>query len=858
MKAPILRIIIISFLVLNFALVKADDSGEINFALQSYIEDYNQAKTIELKSYLLSRIIAESGITDIGISEAYLKKFKKLITNSDLPIAKIRYYKAKGVINYYKKMELDSILIWYDKAAEEIKIHNIDNVKMQIALHNNRAIAYAAEERGDLAIAEYLAGLEKIGNSNEKLYAEETLLMTNIASHLQHNSQFEEALIYIEKALKANEKYEIYLNNKSSNKKQKNPSHSEYYEYVLYYQAKILEDLGRLEESEKPLLEIMAYENKPNPDNIFAKILLATLNTKKGKKGRKEIARKLITEAIMESKSLNAGIDSEVYAHFALAQLELEEGNPTSSISNLDHIFALYENTGQEISEPDIFETMALALEKSGRYKESLTYAKQFQVLKSKEKIRESKFKRGVFKNTLENIEKKYQINELEIKEKLQESKISVLIVAFLLSIITIFFIYMMYKKKEEHNKALLEINEEILLANENVLAASKAKENFLSTMSHEMRTPMNAVIGITNIMLDENPTEKQAENLKNLKFSSEALLNIIDEVLDFSSLSTNKVEIKLKPTNLQAYLDKTINSFIHAQKNTEVRIYQDQKLQELKKKIMLDEFRFSQILTNLIGNATKFTNQGHIVLRTNIIESNQKMVKIKFEIEDSGIGIPKDKLEAIFDSFAQVNNEINRTHEGTGLGLTITKRLIELKGGKIEVVSKEGEGTTFSFTLEFDKAEAITQTPIPRKAENKIFQSGIEGKKILLVEDNKLNQLVAKKVLKKFKVETSLAENGQEALEMVQKERFDLILMDIHMPIMDGLEATRKIRALDDPYFQNIPIVALSADAYSDKVQATAESGMNDYQAKPFKPEDLFQKIKTNLEAASRRRGNM
>ena len=270
----------------------------------------------------------------------------------------------------------------------------------------------------------------------------------------------------------------------------------------------------------------------------------------------------------------------------------------------------------------------------------------------------------------------------------------------------------------------------------------------------------------------------------------------------------------------------------------------------------MLDKTRFSQILTNLIGNAFKFTNVGSIVLRSRIKENTADMVKITFQIEDTGIGIPKEKLESIFESFSQVNNEINREHEGTGLGLTITKNLIELKGGKIEVSSTEGKGSTFTFTLELGKEEKIKKVQEPSASSDKIFQSGIEGKKILLVEDNKLNQLVAKKVLNKFKVEIALAENGLEAVDMVQQDKYDLILMDIHMPLMDGLEATRSIRALEDPFFKQIPIVALSADAYSDKVQATTESGMNDYLAKPFKPEALFQKIKSNIERAGNIRG--
>jgi signal transduction histidine kinase/ActR/RegA family two-component response regulator len=477
-------------------------------------------------------------------------------------------------------------------------------------------------------------------------------------------------------------------------------------------------------------------------------------------------------------------------------------------------------------------------------------------MLVEKEKEEADRIKHGTFKNQISIIEKKYEINELEIKQKLQESKISVLVVAFLLSIISVFFIYMMYKKKEEHNQALLLVNQEVREANKNVVAAAKAKENFLTTMSHEMCTPMNAVIGITNILLDENPTGKQTEHLKNLKFSGEVLLNIINEVLDFSKISTNKLELFKEPIHIQEFLDRITNSYRQSNSNQNVIIFQDQQLQKLEHLVLLDKTRFSQILTNLIGNAFKFTNVGSIVLRSRIKENTADMVKITFQIEDTGIGIPKEKLESIFESFSQVNNEINREHEGTGLGLTITKNLIELKGGKIEVTSTEGKGSTFTFTLELGKEEKIKKVQEPSASSDKIFQSGIEGKKILLVEDNKLNQLVAKKVLNKFKVEIALAENGLEAVDMVQQDKYDLILMDIHMPLMDGLEATRSIRALEDPFFKQIPIVALSADAYSDKVQATTESGMNDYLAKPFKPEALFQKIKSNIERAGNIRG--
>ncbi len=852
-----MRKIILTFIVAcSVLLVKADDSGEVNFALQGYVKDLNEAKTVELKSFLLDRIISEAGRSDTDLANSFLKKFEKLIAENDLPIARVRYYKSIGVINYYKKMELDSIFFWYDKAAKEIEIQQVSDVKLQLALYNNRAIAFAQKNQVDKAFDEYLQALETLSNSKERLYRSETLLLANSANHLQNNSRLQEALEYITKALEANDRYESDLRKQRENnidvktiKEKRQEIRSSFYEYLLYMHANILHKLGKSKEAEKPLQEILDYNNTTSEINNYARSLLGIIYTQSNKT---EMARSIINEALQEAKGLGSKTGAKSYAYLALAQLELEEGNPKASLRSLEKIMQYHEEAEEDVNSAEILETMAKALEGNGRYKESIAYLKKHQAVVEEQKAKEAKMKIGAFKSQLNNIEKKYQISELEIKQKLQESKMSVLVVAFLLSIISIFFVFMMYKEKEEHNKKLLEINKEVLAANENVMAASKTKENFLSTMSHEMRTPMNAVIGITDILLDENPTGKQKEHLTNLKFSGEVLLNIINEVLDFSKIATNKIEIIREPLNLQEFLDRTISAYRHSHKNSDVRIYQDQELNELNHLISMDKSRFSQVLTNLIGNAIKFTNHGHIVFRSKIIENYKEMIKIKFEIEDSGVGIPKDKLESIFESFSQVNNEINRTHEGAGLGLTITKKLIELKGGKIEVISKEGEGTTFSFSLEFNKAEPIKKVEEAHAPTNKIFQTGIEGKKILLVEDNKLNQLVAQKVLKKFKVITSLAENGQEALDMVQQESFDLILMDIHMPIMDGLEATRRIRALEDPYQQQIPIIALSADAYSDKVQATTESGMNDYQSKPFKPEDLFQKIKLNLERAN------
>lgn len=830
---------------IGFICVRADQSTSQDPVLTGYLNSYHTSDTPDSIAWFLGAIVVHTSWTDLDLSNSYLKEFEKLISKYDEPIVEIEYYNAKGVLYYAQGESLDSIMHYFNLTEEKLNQHNLKQTKLRIGLKNNRAIAYARQNLKEAAIKEYLAGLEVVASSEIKMPRYETALYSNIASMLNTSERYEDALAYILKGEESNKQYEKTMG-----------EHSNFYDWILLTKAESLYNLGKVDEAESILLELKTFYKKTNVESNTAKTLLSRVYYKQG---QVELARRTINEAIEEAKTLNIGLDSEANARLYAAQIEYEENNYSSALENLELIIGLYSNERSNFQgEAELFALMAKVLEKSKRFEEALVYLKKHQALLNKVREDESKMKQGELKGQFSHIEKRYKINELEIKQKLQESRFSALIVAFIFAILIIFITYIMYERKNEHNKALLKVNKEIKKANKKVIRASKAKENFLSRISHEMRTPMNAVIGIADILLDENPTKKQEEYLKNQKFSGELLLNTINEVLIYSKITTNKVEINRTPVHLQNFLDMTIDSFRFGNTNSNVRIYQEQNLHGLSELVLSDKSLFGQVLMNLIGNAIKFTGKGHVLLRTNTIENNNTTIKIKFEVEDTGIGIPEDKMQAVLDSFSQVNNEINRSHDGTGLGLTITQGLLDLKNSTLEVESTPGIGSTFSFTLIFEKAGSILQ---PRKAdtnESKIYQSGIEGKHILLVEDNKLNQLVAKKVLQKFKVEISLAENGKQAVDMVQEKNYDLILMDIHMPIMDGIEATKQIRALDNPIYQRIPIVALSADAYSEKVQATITAGMNDYLAKPFKPEDLFQKLKRNIEIAQQSRANL
>ena len=829
------RIILITFLCIGISYLKAEEPIYADPELQAYLDSYQAAEAPDSIAWYLGSIVVHTSWSDLALSQHYLNEFEELLTKFSEPIVEIEYYNAKGVFHYAKRTSIDTILHFYNLAEEKLDQHELKQIKLRIGLKNNKAITYARENLKEAAIKEYLAGLEIVASTEIKMPRYETALYSNIAFMLNGSERYEDALSYIIKGESANKLYE-----KSTGER------SNFYEWILLTKATSLYHLERVTESENILLELQSLYKTTNIESTQVKTLLGQVYYKLDKKN---LGKQLLLTAIEDAVTLNIGLETEANAKYALAQIEYLEGNHFVALNYLENIIALHIKQNSPLTDPNIYALKAKVLEADKQFEESLVYFKKYHALIDKVRKEENKMSHGELKGQFSNIERKYQINELEIKQKLQESKLSVLLVALIFSLLMILSIYTMYTRKNAHNKALVKINQEIKLANKKVVAASKAKENFLSRISHEMRTPMNAVIGIADILLDENPTKKQEAYLKNQKFSGELLLNTINEVLIYSKITNNKIEINRKPSHLQNFLDMTIDSFRFGNKNQNVRIFQDQKLHGLKNLVLSDKSLFGQVLVNLIGNAVKFTEEGHVILRSEILENNENTVHVHFQIEDTGIGIPAEKMQSILDCFSQGNNEITRSHDGTGLGLTITQGLLNLKNSVLKVESTHGVGSTFSFSLIFDKAEPILK---PTKADNnpdKIFQSGIEGKRILLVEDNKLNQLVAKKVLQKFMVEVALAENGKQAVDMIQDKSYDLILMDIHMPIMDGLEATRNIRALDDPYFQQVPIVALSADAYSEKVQATSESGMNDYLAKPFKPEDLFDKLKSNIE---------
>lgn len=385
---------------------------------------------------------------------------------------------------------------------------------------------------------------------------------------------------------------------------------------------------------------------------------------------------------------------------------------------------------------------------------------------------------------------------------------------------------------------------EALIIAKENAEKSSRFKSEFLSIMSHEIRTPMNAVIGTTNLLLQDDPAPRQLEYLHTLQFSSNNLLELINDILDYNKIEAGKLELYKLHFNIQKLAQNILQSFAtKAQDNGSTLELSFDK--NIPANLIGDQLRLGQILNNLLSNAVKFTTDGTVFLRLESQQERQDKISIKFTIADTGIGIAPENLDKIFDPFTQEYSSTASDYGGTGLGLAITKRLVELHGSTINLSSKPGEGTEFSFIITFEKAEISEPAEIhadtaavaePQKPDT----ASIKGMHILLVDDNKMNLLIASKFLKNWNARVQQASDGKMAVEMAMATNFDLILMDLQMPIMDGFEASALIKQTQP----ELPIIALSADAMPETSAKAARYGMDDYLTKPFVPEVLFDKL--------------
>ncbi|WP_090524502.1 PAS domain-containing hybrid sensor histidine kinase/response regulator [Mucilaginibacter sp. NFR10] len=383
---------------------------------------------------------------------------------------------------------------------------------------------------------------------------------------------------------------------------------------------------------------------------------------------------------------------------------------------------------------------------------------------------------------------------------------------------------------------------QDLIWAKEMAEKSSKFKSEFLSIMSHEIRTPMNAVIGTTNLLLDENPRPEQMEYLNTLKFSGENLLAIINDILDYNKIEAGKLELNNSRFNIHQLIHKIKQSFEPkaAEKKMTLELITDDTIPG---DLMGDAMRLSQVLNNLISNAIKFTHTGKVIIRLDKDVITPNTVNIKFAVTDTGIGISPESFNIVFDPFMQDQQVIDNDYGGTGLGLAITKRLVELHKGTIAVSSELGKGTTFSFAINFTLAPEVAAMKPVAVAAN-ASDNNLQGMNILVVDDNKMNLMIAGKFLRRWNAQVQEASNGQIAVDLVNQNSYDLIIMDLQMPVMDGFEATAMIKQTQP----DLPIIALTADAMPETYQQALEAGMCDYLTKPFVPEVLYSKLAKHI----------
>lgn len=374
----------------------------------------------------------------------------------------------------------------------------------------------------------------------------------------------------------------------------------------------------------------------------------------------------------------------------------------------------------------------------------------------------------------------------------------------------------------------------------EELLRAQKAKEQFLANISHEIRTPINGIAGMA-ALLSKSPTmEEQVTYLNAIKSAADNLKVIINDILDLASTESGKLKFEKIGFSLKNLVNSLVGTFQVQAREKEIEL--SCIIEPGADKILIgDPVRLNQILINLISNAIKFTHLGYIRLRVSVDKTVNTKVFIRFDVMDTGIGIPKEKLSTIFESFGQADASVTRKYGGTGLGLTIVKQLVELQHGSIKVQSKEDKGSTFTVVIPYaiGKPGDVTMDD-ERTPHGDMVRSHLKNLRILLVEDNDINRLYASSVLKPLDCQLEMAENGYVAVEKLKNGTFDIVLMDIQMPVMDGFEATKAIR-MSDPPKNKIPIIALTANATRRDIEKCLQSGMNDCISKPFTPEDLF-----------------
>jgi signal transduction histidine kinase/CheY-like chemotaxis protein len=492
----------------------------------------------------------------------------------------------------------------------------------------------------------------------------------------------------------------------------------------------------------------------------------------------------------------------------------------------------------------DVYNDFSKHYEKNKNYEKAFYYLNLHQEIKEKiyndERIKKVK----LAGSEIELSEYKRQIDKIEVEKSkqskdLKESKLIVLLFVIILFILLL-LLYSLYKNnvfREQSNRELKIANEELKIIKEKAEVASQLKTQFVSTISHELRTPLYGVVGITNIILDEHKELVNSPHLNSLKFSARYLLSLVNNLLQINKIEENKIILENMIFNVSNEINSIVDTleFIAVKNNNKLIADVDSNIPEF---LIGDKLRLSQVLMNLVSNALKFTKDGKVIVTAKLERIEGTRHFVYFSIQDNGVGIAKEDQEKIFEKFVQIERK-EGDYQGTGLGLSIVQKLTELFGSKIYLESEEGVGTTFSFTIGFEtdetKKNEIINNIVVDLSSNHFY-------KILVVEDNKINQIVTKKILESNNFKCTILEDGYAAIELLDNENFDVILMDINMPIINGFDTTKLIRKKGI----TTPVIALTAFDKQEITEQALSCGMNDIIIKPFEQGKLFQVINT------------
>lgn len=572
------------------------------------------------------------------------------------------------------------------------------------------------------------------------------------------------------------------------------------------------------------------------------------LNLQKGivykAKGKNKLASSIFSTIIAKPDTEDV-YKIKAEALYQIGTIEADQGRNNLAINYFKRALALNSKTNNIDLKSKIYKAMSGVYEGISDVSDAYAYLKGHIDLKdsisniNKERLGTEDYNKFKESEKLKTIEQMHRENKQQKEANRFAKVISILAIA-LISILSLLSLSL-YKNniiRNQSNLLLKEKNNELQIAKDKAEKASKARAEFLSTVSHELRTPLNAINGITHLLLEENPKKSQLNYLTSLKFSGNYLLTFINEILEINRIESNNVQAESINFNLKLLLENIQNSLreLAIQNNNKYIIEIDETIPD---HLLGDPTKLSQIFINLINNALKFTINGEVKVIAKLMSIEEETTSIYFKIVDTGIGIPEDKQETVFDSFSQGSIEINRKYGGTGLGLNIVKKLIEILGGQIRLESKVGKGSTFSFGLKFRLG-----TEMAIDDDKEYDESVFINKKVLLIEDNKINQMITKKMLENKQILCEIIDNGEDAIEAVKNNYYDLVLMDVHLPGINGTIATQSIRTFDT----HTRIIALTAISLNENREMLLSYGMNDVITKPFDPENFYKVISQNI----------